>query len=72
MYMPLAAKGIIYLSLVIKVISEELVLDDENFVDWKTEHSSDPNIGGFDFFDEIELGNRIYQNELYLICLCRE
>ena len=62
MYMPLAAKGIIYLSFVIIVNSEELVLDDENFVDWKGGRNHDVKIGGFDFFDEIVLGNTIIEN----------
>ena len=60
--MPLAAKGIIYLSFVIIVNSEELVLDDENFVDWKGGKNNDVKIGGFDFFDEIVLGNTIIEN----------
>ena len=59
MYMPLAAKGIMYLSFVIIVISEELVLDDEHFVDWKEGKNKDVKIGGFDFFDEIVLGNGV-------------
>lgn len=53
MYVPLVAKGLIFLSFTLIAKSEELVLDDENFVDMG---GKDTMIGGLDSFDEIVLG----------------
>ena len=66
MNMPLAAKGIIYLSFVIILNSEELVLDDEHFVGWKEGKNKDVKIDGVDFFDEIVLGNRVLIEYKYI------
>ena len=53
MYVPLVAKGLIFLSFTLIANSDELVLDDENFVDMG---GKDIMIGGLDSFDEIVLG----------------
>ena len=57
MNVPLAAKGILFLTFAVIASSEDLVLDDENFVDMMEEQNTASKIDGLDFFNEMVLGN---------------
>ena len=57
MYVPLAAKGILFLTFAVIANSDDLVLDDENFVDMMEEQNIANKIDGLDFFNEMVLGN---------------
>ena len=56
MCVPLAFKGILFLTFAVIANSEDLVLDDENFVDMMGEQNIADKIGGLDFFNEMVLG----------------
>ena len=58
MYVPLAAKGILFLTFAVIANSEDLVLDDENFVDMMEEQNIANKIDGLDFFNEMVLGSK--------------
>ena len=58
MYVPLAAKGILFLTFAVVANSDDLVLDDENFVDMMEEQNIANKIDGLDFFNEMVLGSK--------------
>ena len=60
MCVPFAFKGILFLTFAVIAISEDLVLDDENFVDMMGEQNIADKIGGLDFFNEMVLGNKSF------------
>ena len=60
MCVPLAFKGILFLTFAVIAISEDLVLDDENFVDMMGEQNIADKIGGLDIFNEMVLGNKSF------------
>ncbi len=60
MCVPLAFKGILFLTFAVIANSEDLVLDDENFVDMMGEQNIADKIGGLDFFNEMVLGNKSF------------